>query len=73
MSRHSTHATPSSFWRLWGWPLVLGVLTAVGLVSALFSDGGAGDMLAWITLGIPVVVGVWHGWCRRGDRVHAPD
>ncbi len=24
---------------IWGWPLVLGILTAVGLVAALFSDG----------------------------------
>ncbi len=48
-----------SFWRLWGWPIVLGLLTSVGLVSALFSDGGMGDMLAWLTLGIPVATGVW--------------
>ncbi len=48
-----------AFWRLWGWPIVLGVLTSVGLVSALFSDGGMGDMLAWLTLGIPVAVGIW--------------
>jgi hypothetical protein len=34
----------------------MGVLTTVGLISALFSDGGAGDMLAWVTLGIPLAV-----------------
>ena len=32
---------------MWGWPIAMGVLTAIGLVSALFSDGGFGDMLAW--------------------------
>lgn len=53
-----------TFWHLWGWPLVMGVLTAVGLISALFSDGGAGDMLAWVTLGIPVAVCAWFGWRR---------
>jgi hypothetical protein len=52
-----------AFWRLWGWPVVLGVLTTIGLVSALFSDGGPGDMLAWLTLGIPVAVGLWF-WLR---------
>lgn len=56
-----------AFWHLWGWPLVMGVLTTVGLISALFSDGGAGDMLAWVTLGIPVAVCGWFGW-RRSPR-----
>jgi len=51
-----------AFWRLWGWPLAMGVLTTVGLISALFSDGGAGDMLAWMTLSIPVAVCAWFGW-----------
>ncbi|WP_219209850.1 hypothetical protein [Variovorax boronicumulans] len=54
-----------AFWRLWGWPLVMGLLTTVGLISALFSDGGAGDMLAWLTLGIPVGVCIWFGWVRK--------
>ncbi len=45
--------------------VALGVLTAIGLVSALFSDGGFGDMLAWVTLGIPVVACLWFGWLRR--------
>jgi hypothetical protein len=64
MSHHESRPT-RSFWGLWGWPIVLGVLTTVGLISALFSDGGAGDVLAWITLGIPVVIGTWYGWGRR--------
>jgi len=49
---------------LWGWPIAMGVLTAIGLVSALFSDGGFGDMLAWVTLGIPAAVCLWFGWLR---------
>ncbi|MGJ7608100.1 hypothetical protein ACSFA7_27465 [Variovorax sp. LT1R20] len=53
-----------SFWRMWGWPIVLGVLTTIGLISALFSDGGFGDMLAWVALGIPVAVCAWYGWRR---------
>jgi hypothetical protein len=56
-----------SFWRMWGWPIVLGLLTAFGLISALFSDGGWGDKLAWVALGIPVAVCAWYGW-RRPSR-----
>ena len=54
-----------AFRRMWGWPIALGVLTAVGLVSALFSDGGMGDVLAWFALGLPVVVCAWYGWRRN--------
>ena len=28
----------SPFWSLWGWPLVMGVLTTTGLTTALVSD-----------------------------------
>ena len=56
---------PHSFWRMWGWPIALGLLTTIGLISALFSDGGFGDMLAWFALGVLVVVGAWYGWRRR--------
>ena len=54
------------FWALWGWPLAMGLLTCIGLVSALFSDGGLGDKLAWLTLGIPAAACIWFGWLRRG-------
>jgi hypothetical protein len=57
------------FWHLWGWPIALGLLTCVGLVAALFSDGGVGDAVAWGALGIPVAVGAWHGWRRPARRM----
>ncbi|WP_148716895.1 hypothetical protein [Chitinolyticbacter meiyuanensis] len=53
---------------IWGWPMILGVLTSVGLVAGLFSDGGAGDVAAGICLALPVVVGIWFGWCRPGPK-----
>jgi len=59
---------PHSFWRMWSWPIALGLLTTLGLISALFSDGGFGDIVAWIALGIPVVVCVWFGWRRSPAR-----
>ena len=61
----SRHVAPHAGWRLWGWPIGLGVITAIGLVTALFSDGGAGDVVAWITLGAVCAAGLWFGWGRR--------
>lgn len=52
--------------RIWPAPIALGVLSAVGLISALLSDR-LGDWIAWIALGIPVVVMVWY-MTPRGKR-----
>lgn len=45
--------------RIWTAPILLGVLSAVGLIAALLSDG-AGDVLGWLTLGVPVAVVLWY-------------
>ena len=53
--------------------MVLGLLTATGLVSALFSDGGLGDLLAGLCLWAPALACLWapalaclwYGWLRR--------
>ena len=50
--------------RLWTWPIVLGVLTCVGLASALLGDG-AWDALSWLTLGVPVAVAGWFSLVTR--------
>jgi len=50
--------------QLWTWPLLLGLLSATGLLSALFSDGW-GDAWSWLGLGIPVIVMLWFGLSRR--------
>lgn len=50
---------------IWLWPIVIGVLTAVGLVAGLVSDD-AGDVAAWVGLGVPVAVSAWFG-LRRGN------
>ena len=52
---------------LWGWPIVIAVLSAVGLVGGLWGDG-AWDWLAWIGLGVPTVAAVWFGLRGRGPR-----
>ena len=49
----------SVFWKVWGLPIIIGILSAIGLVSALTGDGFY-DLLSWLTLGIPVVLAVWY-------------
>ncbi|HVE53287.1 MAG TPA: hypothetical protein VNB23_07855 [Ramlibacter sp.] len=50
--------------RMWRAPIVLGVLTASGLVAALVSDTW-GDAWSWVGLGIPVAVMAWYAFLRR--------
>lgn len=45
--------------KLWGMPILLGVMSLVGLVSALLEDG-LWDGLSWLTLGIPVALMLWY-------------
>jgi hypothetical protein len=52
--------------RVWTAPIVLGVLTSFGLVSALLSDD-IGDVLAWLTVGAPVAVVFWYIPRRQGE------
>ncbi|WP_092949801.1 hypothetical protein [Roseateles sp. YR242] len=49
--------------RLWAWPLLLGLLSASGLLTALVSDHW-GDVWSWFGLGVPVAVMAWYGWRR---------
>jgi hypothetical protein len=55
----------STLWDIWRWPVLLGLLTAVGLAGALFSDGGLGDLLAGLCLWAPALAGLWYGWGPR--------
>jgi hypothetical protein len=55
--------TSRSTLRLWGWPVVLGLLTLSGLLSALVWDGW-GDTWSWVGLGVPVAAMAWDGWRR---------
>ncbi len=63
-SRHGRTDHPQSAWRVFRIPLLLGVLTIVGLLSALVGDDGW-DLLSWLTLLAPIAVAAW-GWRRRG-------
>lgn len=50
--------------RVWTWPILLGLLSASGLISALVSDHW-GDVWSWVALGVPVAVTLWFSWPRR--------
>ena len=52
--------TPS----VWRWPLLIGVASLVGLVSALLGDG-VWDLLSWLTLALPVLI-AGLAWRRAG-------
>lgn len=54
--------------RVWTAPIYLGVISTVGLIAALLSDDGAGDYLAWLSLGIPVAVVLWYAPPRRSHK-----
>ncbi|MFK3776532.1 hypothetical protein [Pseudomonas sp. NPDC089406] len=54
-------------WMIFRWPLLIGLLAALGLLSALLGDG-LYDVVSWLALGLPLLV-VWavRAW-RRGNR-----
>jgi hypothetical protein len=54
----------SGVWRV---PVILGVLTVIGLVAALFGDG-VWDVLSALSLGAPVLVGAWYALRRPKVR-----
>ena len=52
-----------SLWMIFRWPLLIALISIVGLVSALVGDGWW-DALSWATLGIPAL-----GFTLRSLRV----
>jgi hypothetical protein len=51
--------------RIWGWPIVLGAVSAFGLMSALLADG-VWDVLSWLTLGAPLAAIAYCFWQPPG-------
>ena len=45
--------------QVWGMPITLALVSAVGLASALLGDG-IWDVVSWISLGAPIAIIVWH-------------
>ncbi|MFP4609610.1 MAG: hypothetical protein ACLFQT_01185 [Thiohalophilus sp.] len=48
----------SRFRNIWWIPLWLGIVSVLGMVAALMTDG-AGDVIGWIALGLPALLGYW--------------
>lgn len=40
---------------IWGMPLLLALLSVIGLIAALLTDG-IGDIVSWITLAAPIAI-----------------
>ena len=47
----------SNFWKVFKAPLVIALLSAAGLFSALLGEG-AWDGLSWLGLGVPAAIAV---------------
>ncbi len=54
--------------QIWGMPIAIGVVSAVGLTSALLGDD-IWDALSWCALAIPIVVPFWY-IVRSSPRSH---
>lgn len=59
------------FGPIWTAPIVLGVLTVIGLVSALLGDG-VWDAVSALALGAVAAVGGWYGLRRPKARQARP-
>ena len=53
--------------KVWPLPLLLGVVSVIGLVLALVADGWA-DAVSVLLLALPATVALWLGYLRRASR-----
>ena len=47
-----------NWWTVYGGPLLLGVLSATGLLTALLSEG-TGRYFSWLAVGAPIAITAW--------------
>ncbi len=55
--------TGKNLWQIFRAPLLLALLSIIGLVAALIGDGLL-DLVSWLTLGSTLLVIAWY-WSRR--------
>ena len=60
---HGSRDRPRQWIGVFGGPILLALLTVVGLLAALLW-GEIGSYVAWMTVGAPVAVVLW-AWLRR--------
>ena len=46
------------WWRVFGAPIVIGVLSLAGLLSALLA-GDLGRYFSWFGVGVPIAIAAW--------------
>jgi len=46
--------------QIWAMPVLLGLVSACGLIAALLFDS-SGDAVSWFALAAPVVTALWYG------------
>ncbi len=54
------------FMQIWGWPIILALLTTFGLLAALLGIG-LWHWLSWVALSVPIGV-IWHYWSKPGNK-----
>ena len=60
-------------WMIFRWPLLIGLLATLGLLSALLGDG-LYDVVSWLALGMPLlIVGAVRVWRQKRLRHQAPE
>ena len=47
-----------SLWRVFAAPIVITVVSLIGLIAALVGDGVM-DVVSWVALGLPVAISAW--------------
>ncbi|MEH6565689.1 MAG: hypothetical protein V7756_10240 [Halopseudomonas sp.] len=55
-------ASRKGLWQIFRAPLLLAMLSSVGLIAALIGDG-VFDLLSWLTLGSTLAVIIWY-WAK---------
>ena len=53
-----------NWWTVYGGPLLIGVLSSAGLLSALLYEG-PGSYFSWLALGAPIALTAWFYARRR--------
>ncbi len=51
-----------TLWRVFGIPLLIAIVSLIGLLSALIGDG-LWDALSWAALALPLATILWH-WAK---------
>lgn len=59
---------PRSFRQIWGYPIGIGIITTIWLVSSLVGTG-IWHWVSWIALAMPILIAVWFGFASwKGKR-----